>query len=215
MLPRGGHHDGHVMARRDRARRWVAALAELAAIVVVLGAIGAALGIGISQLSDDAQTLPPATRASTTTAATRTTRGARRITPGAAVNAVVYLRVTVLDARLFTDEAPSGTREQPARMTVRIHASNPASERVTLAPPVLAVGSMRIPTDPDPDAVRLGSQFGPLPPGAQQTVTLRFALAGEATPKVVRDRRARLLIAGRSVATTVRVRGPADTRLRQ
>jgi len=40
------------------------------------------------------------------------------------------------------------------------------------------------------------------------TVTLRFALAGEATPKVVRDRRARILVAGRSLPVRVKVQAP-------
>jgi len=37
-----------------------------------------------------------------------------------------------------------------------------------------------------------------------QTVTLRFATTGDATPKMVRDRRARLLIAGQSVQVRVK-----------
>ena len=45
--------------------------------------------------------------------------------------------------------------------------------------------------------------------GEMQTVTLRFALAGEATAKVVRDRRARIFVSGRSVPMRVKVRAPA------
>jgi hypothetical protein len=40
------------------------------------------------------------------------------------------------------------------------------------------------------------------------TITLRFSLAGEATPKVVRDRRARILLAGRSLPIRVKVQAP-------
>jgi hypothetical protein len=207
------------MPRRERTRRFVSALAELVAMMLVLSAVGAALGIGISALSRDSETATPEVDGGTTSSATATATAtatiasARSIAKSAAVNPVVYLRVKVLDARLFTDDAPSGTQEQPARMTVRIRVSNPGSERVTVDAPVLAVGSVRIPTDPG--AERVGSRFDPFPAGAQQTVTLRYALAGKATPKVVRDRRARLLIAGRSVTTTVSVRGPAGSRLRE
>ena len=115
------------------------------------------------------------------------------------------LRVQILDARLFTDGRPSGVQEQRARMTVRIRVSNPGSRSVTLGVPALRVGSLRIATDSE----RADARIAALPPGTEQTVSLRFALAGAATPKVVRDRRARVLIAGQSVATRVRVRGPA------
>ncbi len=193
------------MARRERARRFAAALAELAAIVLVLAVVGIALGLVASQLSDAEETATPVAGGRTTTSpATATTPTARMSATSAAVSPIVYLRLKVLDARLFTDAAPSGAQPQPARMTVRIRAVNPASERVMVDPPVLVVGSLRIPTDPD--AAPAGSQFDPLAAGARQTVTLRFVLTGAATPKVVRDRRARLLIAGQSLVMRVNVR---------
>ena len=86
-------------------------------------------------------------------------------------------------------------------MTVRVRAENAGNERLTLPRPVLRVGSVRVPADAY--AAAPGRQFDPLAAGTSQTVTLRFSLAGEATPKVVRDRRARILIAGRSVALRV------------
>ena len=113
----------------------------------------------------------------------------------------------VLDARLFTDATPSGAREQRARVTVRIRGENSGAAPVTLERPLLRVGNVRIETDADAGALP-GSQFAPLQPGLPQTVTLRFSLTGEATPKIVRDRRARVLIAGRSLAMRVKVRTP-------
>jgi hypothetical protein len=112
------------------------------------------------------------------------------------------VRVSVLDARLFTDSTPSGRNEPRARVTVRIRAENRGSRRVTLDPPTLRVGSVRIPLDPD------GDRFAPLAPGADMTVTLRFELAGRATPKVVRDRRARILVADRSLPVRIKVQEP-------
>ena len=182
---------------------------EIAGIVLVLGCIGVALGIAVSELSKlsrDAETATPVADGETTTSVTATTTTARTTMTRAALNPVVFLRVEILDARLFTAGAPSGTQEQPARMTVRIRATNPGSERVTVDPPFLGVGALRIPADPG--AERAGSRFDPLPAGTDQTVTLRFALAGGATPKVVRDRRARVLIAGRSLSMRVTVRAP-------
>jgi hypothetical protein len=110
------------------------------------------------------------------------------------------VRVSVLDARLFTDATPSGRQEQRARVTVRVRTENAGAERVTLDDPRLRVGSVRVPVDAG------GAQLDALAAGASQTVTLRFALEGEATPKLVRDRRARILIAGQSLAMRVKVR---------
>lgn len=188
-------------------------LAKLAALVLVAGGIGLVLGTVLAQLSDDggpaaigAGTGPqPAATTSTATAVARppATATATATTPGAPPHPLDSVRVTVLDARLFTDAPPSGGQEQPARMTVRIRAENAGDERVTVEVPTLRVGKVRIPAD------AAGARFDPLPAGAGQTVTLRFALDGEATPKVVRDRRARILIAGQSLAMRVKIRAPS------
>lgn len=188
-------------------------LAKFAALVLVAGGIGLLLGAVLTQLSGDGD--PAAIGASTGTEAAATTSAATAVarspatatatatTHSAPPHPLASVRVSVLDARLFTDEAPSGGQEQPARMTVRIRAENTGDERVTLEPPTLRVGKVRIPAD------AAGARLEPLAAGADQTVTLRFALGGEATPKVVRDRRARILIAGQSVATRVKIRAPA------
>ena len=217
-------------------RRFLQGLAKFVALVLVAGGVGVALGMGLSQLSGsdepasagleattragagDAPTeaapaistataaeLPPAT----TTAPTASTAPAAPTTatpPPPAGSPLAQVRVNVLDARLFTDSTPSGGREQRARVTVRIRAQNAGTQRVALNPPRLRVGSVRVPSDPRDDTP--GTQFDPLPAGASQTVTLRFELEGEATPKVVRDRRARILIAGQSLPMRIKVRAP-------
>jgi hypothetical protein len=145
--------------------------------------------------------------ATTATAATATEQPVvptTATTPVAPPNPIAQVRVKVLDARLFTDETASGRRQQRARVTARIRAENVGSTRIALTRPALRIGSVRVPTDAGaPDA-----RLDPLGAGAAQTVTLRFALAGEATPKIVRDRRARILIAGQSVAIRVKLREP-------
>ena len=171
-------------------------LAKLAALVLAAGAIGVALGTALVTLSSDGE--PARTEPAVETQPTVETP-----TAAASAPATQGVRVSVIGARLFTDEAPSGDEEQRGRMTVRVRAQNAIDRRVTLKPPILRVGSVRIAAD---DA---GAQLGPLAAGATQTVTLRFALAGEATPKVVRDRRARILIAGQSLPMRVKVRAPS------
>lgn len=211
------------MQRGPRVKSFLRGLLNLVALVLVAGGVGVALGMGLSALSSsdgpaatdlgggsttatEAASAPPVTTSSdafapvpaeTTTAPPATTTTAPRPEPEP-------VSASVLDARLFTDATPSGRQEQRARVTVRVRAENAGDEPATLDPPVLRVGSVRIPADP------AGAQFDPLEPDTNQTVTLRFELAGEATPKVVRDRRARILIAGQSLAIRVKVQAPAQ-----
>ena len=220
MLRPGAGNQAKLMPRAEKVKIFLRGLVNLAVLVLVAGGIGVALGTGLAALSGDdgpaatvgggagatTATQPAAATAPQTAAAPAQTATAPS-PPAATTTAPATTRApvsaSVLDARLFTDATPSGREEQRARVTVRIRAENTGEEPATLEPPVLRVGSVRIPADP------AGAQFDPLAPGADQTVTLRFALAGEATPKVVRDRRARILIGGQSLAMRVRVHAPA------
>ncbi len=230
MLRPSAANEPEVMPRGERAKVFLGGLVRLVALVIVAGGIGVALGMGLSALSADEE---PATTgggagatvdtefdaAETTTGSTRPAARVPAETMTATVPAIpavtattttpstpsgrfAQVRVSVLDSRLFTDSTPSGREEQRSRVTVRIRAENRGFDRVTLDAPTLRVGSVRIPVDPD------GDGFAPLGPGTDMTVTLRFALAGEATPKVVRDRRARILVAGRSLPVRVKVQAP-------
>ena len=199
-----------------RSRRFLLGLIRFLALVTVAGGIGVALGMVLTKVSDDkapagavgarTQTAAPP-GAAPAPAATTATSPATTTAPTATPDTLGQVRLSVLDARLFTHETPSGAREQRARVTVRMRAENAGGESVTLARPILRIGSVRIATDPDAEGLP-GSRFAALRPGVAQTVTLRFSLAGEATPKVVRDRRARVLIAGRSVPMRVKLRAP-------
>ena len=209
------------MPQGERVKIFVRGMVKLLALVIVAGGVGVALGMGLSALSADDEPVAsgedtaatvaadpadpePAERTTAsvpvaaTVDATTTTDAASEAPPGR----FAQVRTSVLDARLFTDSTPSGRSEQRARVTVRVRAENGGLNPVTLDAPTLRVGSVRIPVDPDGDA------FAPLQPGADATVTLRFALAGEATPKVVRDRRARILVAGRSLPVRIKVQKP-------
>lgn len=176
-------------------------LAKFVALVLATGGIGAALGMGLSALSTGDEPAPLEDAAVSDVAGGDTTATAPPTTT-APVHPPAPVAVTVLDARLFTDETPSGREEQRARLTVRIRAENAGSSPLTLPPAVLRVGSVRVPAD------GAGARFDPLAAEASQTLTLRFTLAGEATPKVVRDRRARILVAGHSLPMRIKLRAP-------
>ena len=215
MLPGCGEDPAYVMPRGVRAKLFLRGLVKLIALVLVAGGVGLGLGMGLSRLAQDdaapvtaetsgtrstvtAAASPPATT-TTTTPATQTTAAADD-----PPSPLAQVRVSVLDARLFTDSTPSGRQNQRARVTVRLRAENAGGQRVALARPILRVGSVRVPADATARTSEAQSQ--PLEAATEQTVTLRFSLAGEATPKLVRDRRARLLIAGRSVAMRLKLR---------
>ena len=211
------------MPRGHRTKIFLRGLVKLAALVIVAGGVGVAFGMGLSALSADEELAatggadagplstdaqPGATATLTAAAAPpETTARTRPTTPtttsSAAFGRFAQVRVSVLDSRMFTDSTPSGRDEQRSRVTVRIRAENRGFDHVTLDAPRLRVGSVRIPVDPD------GDQFARLESGASVTVTVRFQLAGEATPKVVRDRRARIVVAGRSLPIRVRVQAPS------
>ncbi len=102
----------------------------------------------------------------------------------------------------------SGRRRQRARLIMRVRVHNSGESRVTLGSPILRVGSVRIPLDPgNPPEAR----FGTLGAGEAESVTLRYELGGDSTPKVIRDRRARLDVAGQSLPLRVRVGPPVRT----
>lgn len=221
MLRRGARDEGKLMPRAERLKIFLRGLAGLVVLVLVAGGVGVALGMGLAALSGDDTPTTTGLRGAETTATApvgETTTQTAAVAPAGTATAPpppaatttapaptpAPVSASVLDARLFTDATPSGRQEQRARVTVRIRAENTGEEPATVDAPVLRVGSVRIPVDP------AGAQFDPLGPGTNQTVTLRFELAGEATPKVVRDRRARILIAGQSLAMRVRVQAPAQ-----
>ncbi len=210
------------MPRRGRPRLFLVGLTKFLALVLVAGGVGVALGMGLTQVSADNEpagggsatgdgatstaittTTPPAPVPAAPAPTSSTTTPPITTAPSVAPKPLAQVRLSVLDARLFTDETPSGAREQRARVTMRIRAENAGTARVTLQRPILRVGSVRVPADSD--ARTPGSAFEPLAAGSKQIVTLRFSLAGEATPKVVRDRRVRVLVAGQSLATRVKV----------
>jgi hypothetical protein len=111
-----------------------------------------------------------------------------------------------LGAVLRPAGTPSGRRRQRARLVMRVRARNGGATPVTLGAPILRVGSVRIRLDRAGNP--RGRRLGTLAAGEAKSVTLRYELSGNATPKVTRDRRARLVVGARSVPLRVRVGAP-------
>jgi len=145
-------------------------------------------------------TTRPAPAATTTTPASTSTTAAPDAGPFANVE------VRVLGAVLRPAGTPSGQRRRRSRLTMRVRAENRGGRAVGVELPVLRVGSVRI--RPDSNTLTAESQFGQVAAGGAKAVTLRFELVGDATVKAIRDRRARIEMAGRSQPLRITIGDP-------
>ena len=112
----------------------------------------------------------------------------------------------VLGAILRPAGTPAGRQRRRARLTMRVQATNEAEQTVTIGRPVVAIGKVRVGTDTAADTA--DAQLGAIAPGTTKAATLRFELAGDATEKATIDRRARLIVAGRSLPFRLTVGSP-------
>jgi hypothetical protein len=189
----------------------VRGLAKLVAVVLVAGAVGGGLGIVLSKLSGNSGDSAAAPQASTATkpATQHTTTSARsdgHTTPAAPAPSG-GVSVHIVDAILHPAESASGRRRHRARLTVRVQVTNRGTSVVTPARPTLFSGSVQTQTDPNADGP--GTRLGALQPGKAVAVTLRFETAGSVTTQLQSQRRARVLVAGRTRETAVTVGNPA------
>lgn len=118
------------------------------------------------------------------------------------------VRVRVLDAALRPAGTRSGRQRQRARLTVRIRAANGGERRVALARPALLVGEARVQTDPSADGP--GTRLGSLEAGETAVVSLRFEVAGTVTTQLTTQRRAQILVAGRTLPVSIKVGNAVD-----
>ncbi len=214
-------------ARNETVRRFVRGLGRFVGLVAVAGGLGFALGAGLVTLADD---VGPETTGARDDAATATTSTGGRTTAAPLVTPTIptgtitakpptpattttapsgplaRVRVRVLGAILHPAGTADGKRRRRARLTLRVRAINEGPTPLAIETPLLGIGAVRIRTDSaaETDATR----FGELAAGETKAVTLRFELQGEATEKITIDRRARLNIAGRSVAFRLRLGQP-------
>ena len=210
------------MPRRERARLLLRGLAKLIAVIVVAGLVGVGLGIGLSELTGDDEPAGPAAEATTAvTKATTSTPAAPVETTAtapptitttprpAAAGAGDDIEVTVGAAVLRLASTPSGKARNRARLGVSVTVRNRTSRRLVLPRPSLLAARQRVPTNPAAD--ERGSRLGPIAAGQTQRATLQFETAGAVTEQLTTQRKARVLIGGRSWAITV-TPGPAVSR---
>jgi len=209
-----------VAPRQPRARAFLRGLIRFVALIAVAGGAGVALGAGLSQLAGD-ETATPSVSDEPTSGSTVLTGVATSVAPNpappppppaaattTAAGPLGQVNVRVLGAILHPAATADGKRRRRARLTMRVRAVNESGGAVTIAAPVLAVGSVRIRTDAAAETA--ATRLGELAAGETKAVTLRFELQGEATEKVTIDRRARVVIAGRALAFRLRIGSPVE-----
>jgi hypothetical protein len=172
-------------------------LAKLLVVVLVAGAAGALLGIGLSELTGDDKPAAPVAPVAPNTGTATSAAAAPAQTQTASAAALAKVRVRVFGAVLHVAGTPSGTQRQRARLAVRVRVHNTGTTTVTLARPTLTAAGVSVKTDPRADTP--ATSFGPLAAGATQTVTLRFETAGALTAALTSEHRGQLRIGGRTL----------------
>ena len=198
-----------MMPRRERARLLLRALAKFVAVVVVAGGVGMALGIAISELTGEDDPRATISPDATTTRQATTSAGSDRpttSTPATSQDPFAQVNVTVRLAVLHPAATAAGTSRQRARLGVRVKLENPSTQRVVLPRPSLLAARQRTPMNALDDGAR--TQLEPLDAGETVDVTMQFETAGAVTRELTTQKRARLLVGGRSSPVTVTVGTP-------
>ena len=199
---------------------WLRGLLKFAAVVLVAGAGGMGLGIAISELTGDDDAPPSvATQASTETtqAPTETAEATSSVpaatattTPDSDQDPLEQVRVTVGSAVLHPAATPSGRARNRARLGVRVTVVNRGTQRVVLPRPSLLAARQRVPTNAAADAP--ATHLEAIDAGQTVRVTLQFETAGAVTEQLTTQKRARVLVAGRSSPIVVTVGPPVAGR---
>jgi len=201
------------MPRHVRLRLLLRGLVKLVAVVAVAGAAGVGLGAGLAALTGDdspsglvgtASTSSTARRATTTNQTTVGSAAQRPEGAGARAGAVL---VEVVSAVLHRVPTPAAQRRDRARLSVHVRIANQGERTVANAAPVVLAAQQSVPADRSAvDAS--GSLLRPIAAGSVADGTLRFEISGAVTESVVRARRARLRIAGKTINKSVVIGSP-------
>lgn len=205
------------MLRGMRLAGVLRTLAKLAAVVVLGGAAGAGLGVGVAALTEDAATVelaPAPLTASGTPAATppaATTARSRTDTASNSASDVQprpsrTVRVRVLAAVLHPGATSLGRRRQRARLGVHVRVTNGGTAVLKPARPMLLAPGVVVPGKAVGGPGR--SLREPLEPLASAQDRLRFETAGAVTKRIVTTRRVRLRVAGSTVFVRVNIGPP-------
>lgn len=158
------------MPTGERARSLLRSTATLAAFVIVVGAAGILVGIGLSKLlPDDETSSEPRAGGSTTTAPAA---GAPTTTAPVQITSGGSLRVDVLSAIVHPLTQPEGGAGD-AQIGVHIRVTNSTGRPFALSRPALYVGvsRRRIEANLSRPSARLPGELGP---GDVVDTTLRF-----------------------------------------
>ena len=181
----------------------VRGLATVVALVAAAGAVGIALGLVLTKLGGNDDPAALTAGASRTTEPATTGPRATSASKPVAQDPLSLVRVRVLSAVLHPAATRSGKRRRRARLGVHVEVHNRGAQRVVLQRPSLLAANRRVSTDPRADA--RGSRLRVIGTGRTADVTLRFETAGALTRHLVTRRRARVLIAKRSLPVSITV----------
>jgi hypothetical protein len=208
-------------------RQMLRGLLKFLAVAVGAGALGVGVGVGLAEVGGGDDTTPalemtsgpsetevatsarttPTTRTTPptqTTPAAQTTTQTQTQTTAASPTLARTPHVQVLSALLCAATAASEQADRRARVTVGVRVTNRDSRTLAAQAPRLLVGAARIGSDPEAkDAA--GALLKALAPAASATGTLQFQTSGSVTQRLTGQRRARLGIAGRTVAVPIEI----------
>lgn len=165
-----------------RTRALASGLAKFVAVVIGGAALGAGVGVGLSELSGGGDSEAPVTAAPTATEAAGATEPTAE----------------VLSTELLEAETASGQARDRARLSVRVRLSNDTNEPLTTDRPVLVVDAGETEADPAAD-IFAGNLLEEIGPGDSVTGILRFETAGAVTAELRDAGEAELEIAGLTV----------------
>jgi len=211
------------MPLKVRLRLLFRGVAKLIAVIVVAGAAGVALGVGLSALTGDDSTdsmtgslttAETSTRAqpATTSEPTITARSAQYAGTTATATTTERrpsasgVRVHIVSTVLHRGLTRQGRRRNRARLAVHVRVINQGKRTIAHAAPLLVAGT-RVRADPSARETS-GPLLRPVRPKSTADGTLRFETTGAVTARLVSTSRARLRIAGQTVRLKVQIGRP-------
>jgi hypothetical protein len=190
-------------------------LAKFVAVVVAAGLVGAGVGIALAKLSGNDGSDTPAIPAAASTANPQTSTTADSASPTretpprpstAATETTQSSAATTRSPSVRVLSALLGRRSYStgrALVAVRIRVKNRAGRPLVVDGPVLLSGQDEIRTNASPTAAAT-ALTRPVAPGASATGTLRFILPPDIAQRLHAKPAARLRIAKRTVALTLK-----------
>jgi hypothetical protein len=179
-----------------RARLLLRGTGKFLAVAAVAVALGAVIGIGLSELSGDDVASTPTIGPTSPAQQTKT--------QGTAIFGSDKYPIRVTSASLLSATSPSGRARKRARLVARVKVTNRGTKPLRWPRPKLISGKDRVPVDPNANGPA-GALLKPLAPGATAAGELRFETAGNVTQRLSDTRRARVRIANQTIEMRVTI----------